>query len=69
MILVMATDPSISLNSSLQLKNLQLVTYDRVRRKLEPRVNEETWNAGIGMLNPTPTDVVSCRLVGLWSYF
>jgi len=41
-----------------QLKNLQRVSYEQVRRKLEPRVDEKTWNAGIGMLNPTPTDAV-----------
>ena len=45
------------------MKNLQRVSYEQVRRKLEPRVDEETWNAGIGMLNPTPTDAVSCRNV------
>ena len=43
------------------MKNLQRVSYEQVRRKMEPRVDEETWNGGIGMLNPTPTDAVSCR--------
>jgi probable aminopeptidase NPEPL1 len=40
------------------LKNLQKVSFDRVRSKMEPRVDEETWKAGVGMLTPSPTDTI-----------
>ncbi|XP_041376640.1 probable aminopeptidase NPEPL1 [Gigantopelta aegis] len=43
-----------------QAKNLALASYNQVRSKLEPRVNEETYNTAVLGLHPSPTD--SCSL-------
>lgn len=43
-----------------QLKNLHRVSYDVLKTKLEPRVTEETYNAALSSLHPSPTD--SCSL-------
>ncbi|XP_064610708.1 probable aminopeptidase NPEPL1 [Liolophura sinensis] len=43
-----------------QVKNLAKITFDQVKRKLEPRVTEETFAAAVAGLHPSPTD--SCPL-------
>ncbi len=41
-----------------QLRNLQKVSFDQVRSKLEPRVDAETWKTAVSMLQPSPTDTL-----------
>ncbi|XP_050397039.1 probable aminopeptidase NPEPL1 [Patella vulgata] len=43
-----------------QIKNLNKVTYEKVKLKLEPRVDAETYNNAVNGLHPSPTD--SCPL-------
>ncbi|XP_056607212.1 probable aminopeptidase NPEPL1 [Triplophysa dalaica] len=43
-----------------QLGNLQQLNWAQVKGKLQPVVSKETWQAGLGSLNPNPTD--SCPL-------
>jgi len=43
-----------------QLKNLNSISYDDVKIKLNPRVSEETWKAAVNSLQPSPT--ASCPL-------
>lgn len=45
-----------------QVKNLNKVSYDDVKCKLEPRVDKQTWVTSLEMLNPHPTDSVSMYL-------
>lgn len=43
-----------------QTKNLNQVNYESIKCKLEPRVNQETYNTAVSNLHPSPTD--SCPL-------
>ncbi|XP_074644678.1 putative aminopeptidase NPEPL1 isoform X2 [Tubulanus polymorphus] len=43
-----------------QLQNLQSVSYEEIRMKIETRVTEETWKAAVNSLHPSPT--ASCPL-------
>ncbi|XP_038664599.1 probable aminopeptidase NPEPL1 [Scyliorhinus canicula] len=43
-----------------QLPNLQKIMWSQVKGKLEPRVNQEVWQAALNTLNPNPID--SCSL-------
>uniref|UniRef100_H3C481 Aminopeptidase like 1 n=1 Tax=Tetraodon nigroviridis TaxID=99883 RepID=H3C481_TETNG len=43
-----------------QLANLQQVSWNQIKGKLQPGVSKEIWQAALGALNPNPTD--SCPL-------
>ncbi|XP_028667786.1 probable aminopeptidase NPEPL1 isoform X3 [Erpetoichthys calabaricus] len=43
-----------------QLSNLQRVSWSQLQGKLQPSVNQETWQSALATLNPNPTD--SCPL-------
>ncbi|XP_052819077.1 probable aminopeptidase NPEPL1 [Mya arenaria] len=43
-----------------QLKHLKTLKYEHVSCKLQPRVNEETFQAAVSSLHPSPTD--SCSM-------
>ncbi|XP_065371204.1 probable aminopeptidase NPEPL1 isoform X1 [Calliphora vicina] len=45
-----------------QLKHLNLIKFADVSCKLEPRVNEDTFNKAIACLHPSPTDKISLYL-------
>lgn len=40
-----------------QHQHLAMVDWEKIKVKLEPRVSQETWKAGVSSLSPTPTDV------------
>ncbi|KAJ8042090.1 putative aminopeptidase NPEPL1 [Holothuria leucospilota] len=42
-----------------QLPHLQGVSFDVLRKKLEPRVNEQTFRLAVNNLHPSPTDTIS----------